>query len=170
MIINKDVKGVIKFLLLFLFVCLLPYLILVSNLPKLYSDYLTSTCDPDIRFCGAVEFILIMLGLKIIQSLTMLIVSIKTIKLNNNPLLLKIFNTFKVPFLILLICVNTDILVNMWMNNYNLHNKILSGREYIDVDSYNIFCSLTVNFAVVFIVALINNIRLFIKSKFIFKH
>lgn len=99
-------------------------------------------------FLAVIQLMLILWGSFLFQIFAGIFISIKIIQKSDNPILLSIFNNYLTPGLILIFCICFDLMIN---RVYGEENNL---REY------NIFFSLTKNFIPIYLVAVVNTIRL----------
>lgn len=153
---NKNLKGIIIFIGLFLFICVL---LLVLTLAIQVLE-LTPLCQPsdEKEICTAL-IIYAILTAKFFQIIGLIWMSIYGIQKTHNPLIKKIFNTWKVPTLIFLICILFDTCINfiIYAINKNFYDYYIT--------TYNFFVALSGNFLVIFIFSIGNQIIKFIKDK-----
>lgn len=102
---------------------------------------------------------------KCVQAYLLIQMSLKVIKSPVETPLSKLFTTIKLPTIILIIFLIIDRLINIAANNYNDYQYNVAGGDALTVDDYNMSCSLTVNYVWIYLVSIINNLRLFIKLK-----
>ena len=153
---NKDLKGIILFAGLFLFICVL--LLVLTLIIQVLE--LTPLCQPsdEKEICTAL-IIYAILTTKFFQIIGLIWMSIYGTKKTHNPLIKKIFNTWKIPTLIFLICTIFDACINFIIYSIN--------KNFYDyyINTYNFFIALSSNFLVIFIFSIGNQIIKLIKDK-----
>jgi len=138
---NKTVYEVIIYTFIFIVICLFPVgikylLLLIISLDKF-------------NFFNLIP--LAMIITLIIQFCAGLLISWNVLK-NKNSFLQMLYNNFKLPFLILLLFILLDVIIILLMNQL--------VKTDFDFYLYIMFLSLTKNFLPIYIVAIINTIRL----------
>ncbi len=139
---NKDLKGIILFAGLFLFICWL-YIILLIPVQILECTPLCSPFDEK-EICLSLKIYVLLLT-KLFQVIGLTCISFYGILKSHNPFIVKIFNSWDVPLAILLIFFFIDISVNLFAQ--------LIDKQFISIfiPTYNIFLALSGNFLVIYI-------------------
>ncbi len=131
---NKDLKGIILFAGLFLFIC---WLLLFLSISIEILQH-TPICNPDFYTCGVLGVIMI-LTTKPIQVIGLIWMSLFGILKTKNPFIKKIFNTWTTPAIILIGCFLLDTCLCFL--------PFFSNSK----EEYNRYVSLSGNFFVIFI-------------------
>lgn len=146
---KKDLKELILFIIGFIFIIIFYYLYILAFKPFL--DILVNKYNIDFLFLTLMSYLIIWS----IQFFIPLIASIMIIKRSNNKYLLKLYNNLLIPTFLFISCIGLDFLVNQ------LYTQKYDGF----LGTYNLFTSLTKNFLPIYIVAVVNSIRLKITKR-----
>lgn len=99
---HNDITGIIKFILLFISICMLPYI--SFKLCALIPDFIID------NFIDTVSlFLFVLVITKIIQILLLGALSVNVLQKSDNIHLLKLYTTVSAPLLTLLLCIILDI-------------------------------------------------------------
>ena len=146
---NKDLKGIILFAGLFLFICYILFVLLFFVQVLSFTPICSNNDEKEV--CLSIALIAIFTT-KIFQVIGLAGMSFFGIIKTHNPFIKKIFNSWIVPCTILLLCILIDFCI-----------KFIT-RDYFD-KSYEIFYSLTGNFIVIFIISILYQVIKLIKNK-----
>ena len=153
---NKDLKGIILFAGLFLFICCLFYILMSFAILLGYTPLCTPNDEKEI--CLSIV-LYILLTTKIFQVIGLIWMSLFGILKTKNPFIKKIFNSWSPPTVILLICFFADVSVNFLILYINENFY----KDYIW--TYNFYFSLSVNFLLIFIISILYQVIKLIKNK-----
>lgn len=155
---TNDIKGVFYFLLLFICMCIIitPAFIILWYFPflsNIFKDILENTTD------GASLGLAVFLGIYFyiilfLRFIIMIYASIHIIRKSSNKILIKLFDNLKIPSLILIWLLLNDIIIKVYFKEWAV-------IHYDYFFSYSPFA----NFLPIYLVAVVNNIRLFINAK-----
>lgn len=153
-VINKfNIKATSEFasicnvIFLFLTGYFLPLLSHIA-MKKLLIIYLDRVCQPNVRMCGMVEFLILESFIKLLQIILIIMITDYSIKNTTSKKLTDFFSKGHLFCIILIVCFLIDILVNYYCNNL------------LDILYYNLYISLSINYFFVFMTILIYRIRL----------
>ena len=177
---DKDKKGIIYFILTFLLICFSGYALiwLSPHIPffdKFYEEFneeMNSITNLGSRQAMLIGLVLTwLLCSRLLEFILLTILSVFIICKSKNEYLLKIFNTIKIPTIIFALCLIFDISLNAFVEYKNNVYYALPMRQQnnpnmpMDLGYYFMCSSISVCFGWIYIIALINNLRIFIQSR-----
>ncbi|GBF23035.1 hypothetical protein tpqmel_0439 [Candidatus Gastranaerophilus sp. (ex Termes propinquus)] len=142
---KKDIKGVVVYAAVFL---LINYSFVLMFIPYSYFvlDY---ACKPDTKMCGFLEMGLFALFSQLLKLIVPIWGSLYIIKKFNNKALKSIYNNFVIPTIIFLFCVCFDYIMKTYIIKYGYYHS-----------RYDVVIAATKTFLPVYIIAMINTVKL----------
>ncbi len=155
----KEIKGIGLYLLLIVIAISIPFLFEISPLGTGFSNYIQNNCEPETHMCGLFEISLLSFGLKLLQSLFIIFITLFFIKKTDSVILKSFFNQIKLPVLLFVLFFVIDIALNIYVPIYQSARPFFSHLPSFDISNYNFYYSLSGNYLIVLLIIFIKNIK-----------